>query len=43
MTTISGTTSTDRRVRRTKQLLMHALFALMKEKSYNDITVKELL
>ena len=42
MTTISGTTSTDRRVRRTKQLLMHALFTLMKEKSYNDITVKEL-
>ncbi len=42
MTTIFGNTDADRRVRRTKQLLMHALFALMKEKSYNDITVKEL-
>lgn len=33
---------TDRRVKRTKYLLLHALTTLMKEKSIKDITVKEL-
>ena len=42
MTTLSASMKSDRRVRRTRQLLANALFTLMKEKSYNDITVKEL-
>lgn len=33
---------TDRRVRRTKALLMDALFSLLEVKNYKDITVKEL-
>lgn len=33
---------TDRRVRRTKALLMDALFSLLETKNYKDITVKEL-
>ncbi len=33
---------TDRRVRRTKTLLINALFSLLEVKNYKDITVKEL-
>ena len=33
---------TDRRIKRTRQLLIHALTTLMKEKSIKDITIKEL-
>lgn len=33
---------TDRRVRRTRTLLIHALISLLEEKSFKDITVKDL-
>lgn len=42
MTTTLSQIKTDRRVRRTKTLLTNALFSLLKERSYKDITVKEL-
>lgn len=42
MATTLSKSKTDRRVRRTKALLTDALFSLLKEKSYKDITVKEL-
>ncbi len=36
-------TRTDRRVRRTRQALISALLALMANKSYEDITVQEII
>lgn len=42
MTANFSQSKTDRRVRRTRTLLTDALFSLLKEKSYKDITVKEL-
>lgn len=42
MATTLSLSKTDRRVRRTKTLLTDALFSLLQEKSYKDITVKEL-
>ena len=35
-------TKTDRRIKRTRYLLVHALTSLMLKKSIKDITVKEL-
>lgn len=36
-------TQGDRRVRRTRQLLTHALLALLRERRYDDITVQDIL
>ena len=42
MAILSSTKKTDRRVRRTRSLLLDAFFSLLESKSYKDITVKEL-
>lgn len=40
---LESTAEVDRRVRRTKQALVKAFVALMREKSYDDITIRNLL
>ena len=41
--TLHGKRATDRRVQKTQELLRHALFSLIGEKSYDSIVVKDIL